>query len=259
MAVTEEAIRDVRYTWLYSDPVPLWYPEQDNHQQSRSETWMRQWALMFKYKFGTGERCDVKSYDRRSKRFKPISAADTDLWDVDMNWLRWWVTGFSLQLGEPRSPEFIDTMLRGLFARIRHVCTSDEEYERFEAKVECLKHDLRRQGLNRELDTTEVVQALWPLLDSTMQLKQEALEEMKYVSVETDLYGQYFPAGPRDSVEPPSYSSGPRNTDERHYGQLRSTDELAYGHGGFRGTDEPVIKAENIRGDESPFIKHEYT
>jgi hypothetical protein len=87
------------------------------------------------------------------------------------------------------------------------------------------------------------------------------LEEMKYISVEYDETGHVHKYAPRDSVEPHPTDNGQlRNTDEKHHGILRTTDELIYDSSHRHGSDGVTTRlnqGHQISDSSPPYIKAE--
>ena len=91
-----------------------------------------------------------------------------------------------------------------------------------------------------------------PVTDA--HFKQEALAEMKYVSIEAS--DNLRPEWPRDSLEP-EIRGAVRDSDERHHGMTRDSNERHYGS--LRSTDELVqnVGRLQVRSSDEPFIKQE--
>lgn len=181
-----------------------------------------------------------------------------NLWQINTAWLRDWIKTLAAQASSIRDDAFVDTMMRGFYIRVSQTCKNDEEFRKFEHRIWLLRPQRNRVNPYWDLAIHDVLLALWDNPPASTVLKQEVLEELKYLSIENGSHGHRSPAWPRDSVEPCDHSSHCRGSDECHYGQLRTTDELLEScRQDFRGTDDPVIKSEKLRDSASPFIKEE--
>lgn len=137
--------------------------------------------------------------------------------------------------------------------RVLDVVTQEEEYNDFVARLLSIQ-----SGIWRKPTTDEATLALWPCSIESTQLKGEALDDVKLISVEKDHKSEILPCWPRDSVEPTHASTDVRASDKVHYGQLRSTDELVQSVRQLRSTDELGHGVGQLRGSGSPFIKQEH-
>ena len=127
--------------------------------------------------------------------------------------------------------------LLGLLLR---VVANDVLYDLFRKR--CVLYERRHK---RELNNTETMVALFPTPEGFWDTKSEPPGELKYVSIEADMFDRTF-RWPRDSVEPPRLSDTFRDSDERHHGQIRTTDELVSSVGRLRNSCSPLIKQEPV-------------